>query len=86
MIKYTERNKAIASGATFAQNQWYDTLKIFRHVLPLSLAYKIYNLYNVLKEPKTFDPADICAQLQKLSALKEHEIFDPADTCTKIWL
>ena len=44
MIKYTKRNTAIASGATFAQNQRYDTLKIFQHFLPLSLAYKIYNL------------------------------------------
>ena len=40
MIKYTKRNTAIASGATFAQNQRYDTLKIFKHFLPLSLARK----------------------------------------------
>ena len=27
MMKYTKRNTAIASAATFAKNQWYDTLK-----------------------------------------------------------
>ena len=43
MIKYTKRNIAIASAATFAQNQLYDTLKIFKHLLTESLAQKIYN-------------------------------------------
>ena len=45
MIKYTKKkNIAIASAAIFAQNQRYVTpLKIFKHLLPYSLADKIYN-------------------------------------------
>ena len=34
VAKYTKRNIAIASVATFAENQRCDALKIFKHLLP----------------------------------------------------
>ena len=64
MIKYAKRNIAIASSATFAQNEWNDTQKNLKRFAPVVTC--LQNLQqNALKEPKTFDPAVTCAQLQK---------------------
>ena len=51
--QYTKRNAAIASAATFAQNQWYDTLKNLKTFAPVVTCSE--NLQqSALREPKTF--------------------------------
>ena len=62
MIKYTKRNIAIASAATFAQNDMiHKNLQTFAPIVTCSQNSQ----QNALKEPKTIDLAVTCAQLQK---------------------